>query len=143
MRMRFRARMALFALAVCLSACEGDASRSSSLSRPDTSPLSQNTEFSSPEDAVRLADSLRQSGNDADAMALLARAWRRYPKHPAIASAYGRAALILGQEDLAADLLAVAVAVDPNDWRAMSALAVIYGHNGRFPEARKALMRVR
>jgi Flp pilus assembly protein TadD len=145
MQMRLQVRMALCALAAFLSACESDASRSSSssFSDPQNPRLSQNAEFSSPEEALKLSRSLRQAGADAGALVLLSRAHGRYPQNAAIASAYGRLALAMGREELAAELLTRAVAADPGDWRALSALAVLDGRSGKLPEARRALMRAR
>jgi Flp pilus assembly protein TadD len=85
------------------------------------------------------AEELRASGKPVQALARLAEARRRYPQDAAVASAYGRVALLLGHDALAAPLLAEAMAADPRDWRALSAQGVLESRSGRLPEGRRAL----
>jgi Flp pilus assembly protein TadD len=97
--------------------------------------------FGSPEEALRLARSLRESGAGAGALAVLAAARTQYPKEQRIVSAYGRQALIMGDGELAGRLLREALRSDPGDWRAMSALAVLEGRAGRAGDARAGFLR--
>jgi Flp pilus assembly protein TadD len=86
------------------------------------------------------AEELRAGGKPVQALARLAEAHRRFPEDAAIASAYGRVALLLGHDALAEPLLAQAIAADPNDWRALSAEGVLDSRRGRLAEARRALI---
>ena len=97
-----------------------------------------------PESAAALlarAGAMRSSGKSIEALALLAEAHDRFPDDAAIASAYGRLALLLGHDKLAAPLLAQAVAADPRDWRALSAQGVLESRGGRLPDGRRALVK--
>lgn len=84
------------------------------------------------------ADALRAAGKPIEAMARLAEAHRQNPGDPAIASAYGRIALLLGHDDVAEPLLAQAVAANPRDWRALSAQGVLESRRGRLLDGRRA-----
>jgi Flp pilus assembly protein TadD len=126
-----------------VAACQDGGSRPAQSFDADRGRLVPAADFSSPEEALKLAVSLREAGADGEAFSLLGRAHRRFPQSSAISSAYGRLALILGHEELAAGLLTAAVAADPGDWRALSALGVLDNRRGRLPEARKSLMRAR
>lgn len=85
------------------------------------------------------ADELRGSGEAVASLSVLAEAHRRYPRDGAVASAYGRMALLLGHEELAATLLEQAVAANPGDWRALSAKGVLETRHGRLPDGRRTL----
>ncbi len=87
------------------------------------------------------AGAIRSGGKPIEALALLAEAHSRFPDDAAIASAYGRLALLLGHDELAAPLLAQAVAADPRDWRALSAQGVLESRRGRLPDGRRALVK--
>ena len=86
------------------------------------------------------ADALRGKGEPIAALSLLTEAHRQFPKDAAIASAYGRLALTLGHDEMAALLLDQAIAADPRDWRALSARGVLEARRGRLPDGRSALM---
>ncbi len=88
---------------------------------------------------MQRAETLRLGGAEAEALGLLAAAYRRYPRHGGIQSAYGRLALAMGQDELAAGLLEGAVASDSRDWRALSAQGVLELRSGRPSEARGSL----
>ena len=143
MRRGLRPCAAAWAVAALVAACQDGGSRRAQSFYADRGSLVPASDFSSPEEALKLAVSLREAGADGEAFSLLGQAHRRYPQSGVITSAYGRLALVMGQEELAAGLLAAAVAVDPSDWRALSALGVLDGRSGKLPEARKSLMRAR
>lgn len=143
MRRGLRPCAAAWAVAALVAACQDGGSRSAQSFDADSGSLVPASDFSSPEEALELAVSLREAGADGEAFSLLGRAHRRYPQSGAITSAYGRLALVMGQEELAAGLLTAALAADPSDWRALSALGVLDGRSGKLPEARKSLMRAR
>ena len=63
--------------------------------------------------------------------------------HSGVQSAYGRLALAMGHDELAARLLESAVASDPGDWRALSAQGVLEWRGGRPSEARGALVKAK
>lgn len=90
-----------------------------------------------PVKALAAANALRARGELEAALSLLEAAHARFPGHAAIASAYGRLALLAGREALAATLLRAAVAADPADWRALSALGVLEHRHGRGEQSRR------
>lgn len=92
------------------------------------------------EQALRKAEALRTRGELVEALSLLASAHRRFPNDARVTSAYGRVALLLGHDALAAPLLKQAVAADPRDWRAFSAQGVLDSRKGRLPDGRRALL---
>jgi Flp pilus assembly protein TadD len=96
--------------------------------------------FSSAGDGLTLGQSLRDRGANTEAFAVFAAAHRRYPRDSRLLSAYGRQALRMGEEALAARLLRQAIEADPNDWRALSAHAVLEGRQGRNANARIAFV---
>jgi Flp pilus assembly protein TadD len=136
-------RLALLYISTCLmTGCEGGASKSST--RLDAGPeFAETAVFSSPAEALRRAETLRLAGADAEALGVLAAAYRRFPSHGGVQSAYGRLALAMGHDELAAGLLETAVASDPSDWRALSAQGVLEWRSGRPSEARGALSKAR
>jgi Flp pilus assembly protein TadD len=91
--------------------------------------------------ALARAEELRSAGKPIQAMSRLADAHQRFPQDAAIASAYGRVALLLGHDELAAPLLAKAVAANPRDWRALSAQGVLETRRGSLPDGRRALIK--
>lgn len=93
----------------------------------------------SPDEALRTAEMLRGSGAYQEALQVLARAHRRYPDNSAITSAYGRLALLGGDDERAERLLQKAVAANPDDWQALSALGVLESRKGRQASAHAAL----
>lgn len=94
---------------------------------------------SSPDEALRTAKTLRDSGAYHEALQVLARAHRRYPDNAAITSAYGRLALLGGDDERAEHLLLKAVAANPDDWQALSALGVLESRKGQQASAHAAL----
>ncbi len=130
-------------LPTLLAACDGGAARNSAMADRPAGSLFESPAVMSPSDAIALANSLRGAGADADALAVLAAAHRRHPENARILSAYGRQALLMGQSDRAEPLLRRALDADPNDWRALSALAALEGRKGRIADARLALDRAR
>jgi Flp pilus assembly protein TadD len=92
-----------------------------------------------PADMLRRADELRGNGEAIGALSLLTEAHRRYPADPAIASSYGRLALQLGHDEMAAPALDRAISANPGDWRALSAKGVLESRRGHIPDGRRAL----
>ena len=131
----------LCALACLFSGCESGAARQGWYPPPRTGRMLQNPEFASSDNALELASSLQAAGEAPQALAVLAEAYRRYPGNAEIASSYGRLALATGQDQLASRLLTEAIAANPQDWRALSASAVLDRRAGRLPAAREALIR--
>ena len=137
------ARLALLYISACLmTGCEGGAPRSSA-SLDAGVAFAEKPALSSPGEALRRAEALRLDGADAEALGVLAAAYRRYPRHGGVQSAYGRLALAMGHDELAAQLLENAVASNPDDWRALSAQGVLEWRSGRPSEARGTLLRLR
>lgn len=138
MRRRLLSIIVFYAIAVLLAACEA---RSPDASAPHN--LVQDAAFSSPNEALETAETLRLAGGGREALAALRAAHQRYPDNSAVTSAYGRQALLLGEDELARALLQKAVASDPQDWRALSAQGVMAGRSGQLPDARDAFIRAR
>lgn len=133
----------IYILACFLTGCDGKASKSSTQLGADSALGTEAAAFSSPAEALQRAEALRLAGADVEALALLAAAYRRYPSHAGVLSAYGRLALVMGHEDLAARVLQAAVAANPRDGRALSAQGALEWRNGRADEARSALIRAK
>lgn len=136
-------RWALLYVSTCLiTGCEGGASRPPA--RLDAGlGFTEKTAFASPGEALQRAETLRLGGADVEALGVLAAAYRRYPSHGGVQSAYGRLALAMGHDELAAGLLQSAVAADPGDWRALSAQGVLEWRGGRPSEAHGALIKAK
>jgi len=139
MRIIFQSCASLFALSAFLAGCASDGRQTTSYSGPPDGAIMQETDFGTAEDGLKLAASLRKAGANGQAFSVLARAHRRYPDHAGILSAYGRQALVIGKDDLAARVLRQALRTDPEDWRALSARAVLEGRQGRHATARRSL----
>ena len=135
--------LALLYISACLmTGCEGGASKSST--RLDAGPeFAETPAVASPGEALHRAETLRLGGADAEALGVLAEAYRRFPSHAGVQSAYGRLALAMGHDELAARLLETAIASDPRDWRALSAQGVLQWRGGRPSEARGALVKAK
>lgn len=131
----------LLIFACCIAGCEGGASNSARLDARTS--VADTAVFASPGEALQRAERLRLAGADVEALAILAAAHRRYPNHAHVLSAYGRLALAMGHDELAARLLQSAVGADPRDWRALSAQGVLEWRNGRPSDARGALIKAR
>lgn len=132
----------LSAAAGALASCEDGDAASPPRQRP-AEAAAEDGKYDTAEAALRAAEALRAAGANAEAMAVAGRAYRRFPDNPAVASAYGRLALINGDHALAARLLKGATAAMPDDWRALSALGVLDSRDGRAGDGRRALMRAR
>lgn len=137
---RFWCAAAACALAILSAGCEGGAARKSTLSEASAGAFPA-AGFSSPEDALALAKSLTSTGAYGQALSVLAEAHSRFPAHGGIASAYGRLALTMGDGERAGPLLDQALAADPQDWRALSARAILDARRGFNPRARETLRR--
>lgn len=130
----------LSVLTIFLQACASDGARQTYASDLPADPVLERNGFSSAEEGLKLGQSLRDRGANTEALAVLAAADRRYPGDARLLSAYGRQALRMGQEALAARLLRRAIEADPQDWRALSAHAVLEGRQGRIANARMAFV---
>jgi Flp pilus assembly protein TadD len=133
---------ASLSLLCALSGCGG------SLHQADSAPgLPDNAHgdarFTSAPEAVHMASALHASGADAEALAVIAAAYRRFPNDATVISAYGRFAAINGQDELAKRLLREALAMSPEDWRAVSAGGVLAAHADRHDDARRAFTHAR
>ncbi len=137
MRRRLLSIIVLCATAALMAACEAKS--------PDASAhhLVKDAAFSSPSQALETAETLRLAGGGREALAVLRAAHQRFPDNSAVTSAYGRQALMLGEDELARGLLQSAVASNPQDWRALSAQGVMAGRIGQLPDARDAFIRAR
>jgi Flp pilus assembly protein TadD len=102
-------------------------------------PELQKGSADSPAGVLSRADELRGRGESIAALSLLAEAYRRHPADAAIASSYGRLALQLGHDEMAASALDRAISVNPGDWRALSAKGVLESRRGHFPDGRRSL----
>jgi Flp pilus assembly protein TadD len=129
----------LLGAALPLAACSHDGESSSGLvsSQAKSAEKAERTESAAA--MLARAEELRAAGKPVQALGRLADAHHRFPDNVAIASTYGRLALLLGHDELAAPLLAEAVAADPKDWRALSAQGVLQSRHGQLPDGRTAL----
>ncbi len=130
----------LAALVTALAACSFD-NTISDLARSETNGLEKSDQRESAASLLARAQALRARGSPIEALAALADAHRRFPSNAAVTSAYGRMALLLGHDEVAAPLLAEAIEVNPGDWRALSAQGVLESRKGRLPDGRKALVK--
>jgi Flp pilus assembly protein TadD len=87
--------------------------------------------------ATRYAQSLRKTGQRAQAVAVLQQASIRNPQNQKILGAYGRALADTGDFDQALDVLGRAHSPDQPDWRILSAQGAVLDQMGRFDEARR------
>ncbi len=139
MRTILRSCALISVLPTMLAACDGGTSRNTTSAAAPRGQLVENAASSSADEALTLAASLAASGANQQALAVLAGAHRHFPSDTRILSAYGRQAVVSGQDELATELLQRALAADPADWRALSAQAVLEGRQGRFGNAQLAL----
>jgi Flp pilus assembly protein TadD len=126
-------------VAATFAAC-GTGNVGDSLAGMDANVLGRPDQPSGAAEALQKAEALRSTGKPVQALAELADAHRRFPGDTPITSAYGRVALLLGHDDIAAPLLAEAIEANPRDWRALSAQGVLESRKGRLPDARRALV---
>jgi Flp pilus assembly protein TadD len=87
--------------------------------------------------AVRYAQALRQTGQRAQAVAVLQQASIYNPQNQKILGAYGRALADAGDFEQALDMLGRAHSPDQPDWRILSAQGAVLDQMGRFDEARR------
>jgi Flp pilus assembly protein TadD len=128
----------LASLAFMLGACSHD-STPETLAAADRGSERPLQSAASAQALLQKAGELRASGRLIQALSVLAEAHQRFPEDGAVASTYGRVALLLGHDEVAAPLLAQAVAANPQDWRALSAQGVLAARRGRLPDGRRAL----
>ena len=126
--------------AVAMSGCEAGSRNHTQASVPPATSYTAAT-TSTPDEALRTAEMLSGSGAYHEALQVLARAHRRYPDNAAVTSAFGRLTLLGGDNVRAEHLLRKAVAANPKDWRALSALGVLESRKGRQMSASAALDR--
>lgn len=129
--------MLLATITCVLAACEKN-TQSTTLS-PAAGEMADTGSFISPDEALRMAEAFKTSGAYTDALNVIAVAYRRFPGNAAVVSEYGRLALINGQDELAKHLLAEALAITPDDWRALSAQGVLESRGGNVEDARRML----
>ena len=89
------------------------------------------------EGAVRYAAELRQTGQRAQAVAVLQRASIHNPNNRKLLGAYGRALADAGNLVQALDVLGRAHTPDQPDWRILSAQGAVLDQMGRYTEARR------
>ncbi|NJM35852.1 MAG: hypothetical protein HC850_15465, partial [Rhodomicrobium sp.] len=97
MRTHFKSCAMFLALALSLTGCASSPSYKPPLREAELSGPVRRSDFSSADEALGLADSLKTAGAHDEALGVLASAYRRYPGNAAIASAYGRLALAFGE----------------------------------------------
>jgi Flp pilus assembly protein TadD len=92
---------------------------------------------SDPEAAIHYAQSLRGSGQRAQAVAVLEQASLHNPKHMELLGAYGRALADVGNYQQALDVLSHAHTPDRPDWRILSAQGAVLDQMGRHQDAQR------
>jgi Flp pilus assembly protein TadD len=92
---------------------------------------------SDPEAAIRYAQSLRTSGQRAQAVAVLEQASLHNPKNMELLGAYGRALADVGNYQQALDVLGHAHTPDHPDWRILSAQGAVLDQMGRHADAQR------
>ncbi len=90
-----------------------------------------------PRIAIAYAQALRQSGQRAQAAAVLQQASMRNSKNPEVLGAYGRALADVGQFSQALDVLGKAHTPDQPDWRVLNAQGAVHDQIGNNAEARR------
>lgn len=94
-----------------------------------------------PKAAIAYAQNLKAMGSPEKAMEALAETYRFNPRHPELASEYGRTALGLGHAKLAEQLLEEAERPDGRtDWRVLSARGAIFAKQGKHDAAQSYLV---
>ncbi len=87
--------------------------------------------------AIAYAQSLRQTGQRAQAAAVLQQASMRNSKNPEVLGAYGRALADVGQFNQALEVLSKAHTPDQPDWRVLNAQGAVHDQTGNHAEARR------
>jgi Flp pilus assembly protein TadD len=90
-----------------------------------------------PDIAVAYARALRESGQRAQAVAVLQQASILTPKNEAVLAEYGRALAAAGRYQQALDILARAHTPDKPDWRILNAQGAVLDQIGNHAEARR------
>jgi Flp pilus assembly protein TadD len=90
-----------------------------------------------PDVAIHYAQTLRATGQRAQAAAVLEQASLRNPKNMAVLGAYGRALADVGNFSQALDVLSRAHAPDHPDWRILSAQGAVLDQMGRHEDAQR------
>jgi Flp pilus assembly protein TadD len=90
-----------------------------------------------PDVAIGYAQSLRASGQRAQAVAVLEQASLRSPKNMALLGAYGRALADVGNYQQALDVLSRAHTPDRPDWRILSVQGAVLDQMGRHQDAQR------
>jgi Flp pilus assembly protein TadD len=90
-----------------------------------------------PQIAIHYAQALRQSGQRAQAVAVLEQASLRGPKNMELLGAYGRALADVGNFQQALDVLGRAHTPEHPDWRILSAQGAVLDQMGRHTEAQR------
>jgi Flp pilus assembly protein TadD len=115
------------------------ASRSEVESRRDVQALGERYRGnpSDPNAAIQYAQSLRATGQRAQAVAVLEQAAIQNPQHTPLLGAYGRALADIGQHSQALEVLKRAHTPDQPDWRILSVQGAVLDQLGRHEEARQ------
>jgi len=146
--------MALAGLAGALGGCASMRSTASGAALADhgaTAPASEeewrreaqawgeryNANSNDPQVAVHYAQALRQSGQRAQAVAVLEQASLRNPRNMEVLGAYGRALADVGNYQQALDVLGRAHLPEHPDWRILSAEGAVLDQIGRHADAQR------
>ena len=146
--LRSTALIALLALAACKTTSDPDIT--GSVSNPAAPPTEADwrraAEFygtryqenrNDPEVASRYANALRNSGQRAQALAVLEQASIANPHQKSLLGAYGRALAEVGRYDQALEVLSRAHTPDQPDWRILNVQGAVLDQMGRHDEARR------
>jgi Flp pilus assembly protein TadD len=90
-----------------------------------------------PQAAIRYAQALRNTGQRAQAVAVLERASMQHSKNSELLGAYGRALADIGNHKQALDVLARAHQPDQPDWRILSVQGAVLDQMGRHTDAQR------
>jgi Flp pilus assembly protein TadD len=90
-----------------------------------------------PQAAIRYAQALRNTGQRAQAVAVLERASIQHPKNSELLGAYGRALADVGNHKQALDVLGRAHQPDQPDWRILSVQGAVLDQMGRHADAQR------
>ena len=96
-----------------------------------------NANSSDPQVAIHYAQALRQSGQRAQAVAVLEQASLRNPRNMEVLGAYGRALADVGNYQQALDVLGRAHVPEHPDWRILSAQGAVLDQIGRHADAQR------
>jgi len=119
------------------TAAPGAASHGANHWRHAAAGSSHRADPNDPAAALRHAQSLRESGQGWQAVAVLERALQRNPKHVGVLTGYGRALAAVGDYQRAFDALDRAHTFDRPDWRILSVQGAVLDQMGRHEEAQR------